>query len=162
TPLRSTVPSGQRQPGSAPRLQGGPGPTRRLEMLEEPVHDRPCAGHVGSECAEFEQLGGERRARQVVRGELGEIGGSTDLAYSAPERSAPVSKPRAAVALVEGCVDRPARELFGPAREQEHDPVVLRQVQRRQLRAVTEAELRALAKEERHVGAELGCELAQM
>src|SRR5207248_9086458 len=67
-----------------------------------------------------------------------------------------------AVARVEPLVDGRRRFLRRAARDEDDDPVVLRQVERAQGRAVALAELWAALEEERHVGAEVRREPVQL
>src|SRR6266540_480264 len=154
----TTLPSGRGEPGppaGSERLARGLGP---FAAGEEPIHRRSGAADVGTEGAELAQLLGERRRREVVRRQGGEVGGSPCLRQRLTERVATLLESWSAV---EGLVDSCGRFLLRAAREHEQDPVVLRQGERRELAAVAETELRARREEERDVGAEAGGERVQ-
>src|SRR5439155_11920816 len=107
------------------------------------------------------QFLGQRRAREVVRRQPREIARPADLSERPLEDGASVPEALATLAVVERRVDVRGRRLARVVREQKHDPVVLREVERGQRGTVALAQLRALGEEERDVGAELGGELAQ-
>ena len=103
-------------PSGAPRGHGG------APVVEEAVHRGAGAGDVGAEGAEAEQLVGERRAREVVRGQGGEVARSPHALERALERAAPLVPALGAAALVEAPVDAGRRLLDGAVRKQEERP----------------------------------------
>ena len=139
---------------AAPRL------APRRARREEPVDGRAGAADVGAEGAELAQLVGERRRREVVRRQRGEIARRASAASSG-RAGAPRSRPRRPARRTPRRRRRSTPSRAPSGRTQEHG-VVLRQVERRQSRAVALAELRALGEEERDVGAERGGELVQL
>ena len=70
-------------------------------VVEEPVDGRAGTADVGAERAEPQQLGGERRRREVVRRQRGEVARPADVPRAALERGAPRLAALGAPALVE-------------------------------------------------------------
>ncbi len=108
----STVPRRCREPGLAEAAERRVWRRlRRGRSMEEPVERGACSGHVGAEGAGGAELLGERRAREVVRREGGEIAGP--LHAASPSRSACAALCEAGHVLprVEGCVDVGGRGL---------------------------------------------------
>src|SRR5487761_334035 len=85
-----------------------------------------------------------------------------DVVEGSEERRAAVVEAGGAVAKVERGVDGSRRQLLDEARDEEHDPEVLRQVEWLEDTAVPRPELRAVDEEERDVGAEARRDLAQV
>src|SRR5579871_134383 len=150
--MRSTVPGWWSEPGLAEPLEGALRGVRDGAIEVEAVERGTRSRDVGAEGSRGADLGGERRAREVVRREGGEISRGLDPWQRVEERLAAVLPAAVAVARVEGGVDVRRRALHCVAWEEDNDPEVLRQVERRELAAVAGAELRAVREEERHVG----------
>src|SRR5581483_9863878 len=110
-------------------LRGG----RVLLSLEQPVHGRPGAAHVGAEGAEPLELRRQRRAGKVVARERGQVAGPSDRGQ-APEQLLP-SRVEASLAAppVEGGVHGGGGRLLRPRRQDEQDAVVEREVERLEL-----------------------------
>ena len=104
--------------------------------MEEPVDGRAGAADVGAEGSEAAQLGGERRRGEVVRRQRREVARAAHGRERRLERGAPAPPSPPRRPLVEAPVDGRRRVLAGAVREREDDPVVLRQVERRELGAV--------------------------
>src|SRR5919204_6894614 len=160
-PIVSTVPSRNREPSAAVAPQLALGCSRGLAVQEEAVHGGAGAADVGAESAEPEQLVGERRGGKVVRRQRSEVARASGARNGLRERGSAVGKAVARVAQVERGVDRGRRLLPPSVREQEDDPVVLRELERLQLGSGSGAELRAGREEERHVRAEARRELVE-
>src|SRR3954453_19082322 len=157
----STVPSWNCEPDPAAGAERTPGLVGLLAVMEEAVHDGPGSADVGPEGAEAGELLGVRRRREVVRREGGQVARAADLLERVLERGAAVFVALLCSARIESGVDRRGRVLARPLRQQQDDPVVLRQVELLELRARAAGKLGACRQEERNVGAETGGELME-
>ena len=130
-----------------PRFASDPSGSLGLLFLgEQAVDGRPRAGDIGPEGPELLELVCERRRRQVVRRQ----GRDISSFKGSLERGAPLAEP---IGSREGLVDTRRRRFLHAGREDHQDGVVARELHRRELGAVTGAELRSFGEEERHVGA---------
>ncbi len=93
-------------PSAAQRTLRG---LRTSLVMEEAVHGWACAADVGAERAECNQLLGEWRRGEIVRGERGEVARAFDALERVEQRGAAVVPPLRAVSLVERRVDRRGR-----------------------------------------------------
>src|SRR6266545_3418981 len=137
------VPSRNRQPRAAAGTEPAAGRDRRRPVVEEPVDGRAGAADIRPEGAQLAQLVRQRRAREVVRRERGEVARAADASERLEQRRPPVLEPLGAVAPVELLVDRGGGWLLRAVRQDEEDEEVLRQVERSQHAALARAELRA-------------------
>src|SRR5439155_123631 len=126
----------------------------RGAVEEESVERGAGTADVGAEGAEPAKLLGERRRREVVRRQRGEVARAADGGQRVEQPPTPLLVAERPLALVERAVDVGGRLLRSVAREQQDDPVVLRQIERLELGAVAGSELRSVAEEERNVGTE--------
>src|SRR5215475_11049289 len=149
--IASTVPSWNREPGPPEGPHRALGGGRGFAVLEEPVDGRPGPAHVGPEGPELKQSSRVRRAFEVIRRKGRELARAVRLGQRVGEAGAPVVVAFGAAALVEPRVDVGGRGLRLAVREEEHDPVVLREVERLELRAGPGSELRPAREEERNV-----------
>src|SRR5438445_1978092 len=157
----SNVPRRYREPCSPLPCDPTFRPGRGVAMVKQAVHRRARPGHVRAEGAEGAELLGKRRRGDVVRRQRGKVAWTADRMQRVDERRAAFLEAVRAVALVESPVDVRRRALRRAARKDEQDPVVLGKLDRLELRAGTRAELRAVAKEEGHVGTEPRSELVE-
>ena len=134
---------------------------RRIALVhEQSVDGRTGAAHVCAERPFGEQLFGERRRREVVRRQRGEVGRAADRVERREQAQ------RGAPRIRAGVVEARRRRALSTAsarrrRQDEHDPVVLRQVERLEVDAPPRRELRPVGEEERDIGAELCRERVQ-
>jgi len=135
---------------------------RVLALVEQAVDRRAGAGDVGAEGARRENRVRHRRAREVVRGQPGEIPRPLHLGEPVEKQLTALGEAGCTVAHVEGRVDVGRRGLRGVPREQDENPEVLRQVELLELASVATAELRAVREEERDVGTDPGCDPEQL
>src|SRR5689334_19774598 len=98
---RATLPSRFGQPQPAERRERRLRRLRRRARLEEAVERRAGAADVGPEGAVGTELGGERRAREVVRRQRGEVSRRADAGDRFDQRGAAPGEAGGAVALVE-------------------------------------------------------------
>src|SRR2546422_1474146 len=110
---------------------------------------------VRAECAERSELVGERRRGEVVHRERSEVARTPHRAERVEQRVAPLLVAALPVARVECVVDVFRRVLPLAVRDEQQDPVILRQLDRRQLGAVACAELWPVFEEVRNVCSEL-------
>src|SRR6478609_3685262 len=150
----STVPRRSCQPAPPKAPQRPSRALRVAPLLEEPVQRRACAGDIGAERACRENRVGMGRAREVVRGQRGQVAWPLDSLQPVEERLSPLRPAGSALASVERGVDVGRRGLLLIAWEQDEDPEVLRQVQPPELAPVPRAQLRPVGHEERDVGAD--------
>src|SRR5207237_6064718 len=118
-------------------------------VMEEPVDGWTGARDVRSKGAEPAEPLGERRVCEVVRRQGREVARAAHLGEARTQLGAPGFPHLGAVTFVEALVHRGRRGLARSAREDDYDPVVLRQVERREGRAVSFTELRPAREEER-------------
>ena len=128
---------------------------RVFAVQEEAVNGRPRARNIRAERAQRTQLVGQWRRREIVRWQRHEVARPPDSTERVEQRGTPLLVAVAAAARVERGEHVARRRLDGAVRQHEQDPVVLRQVERRQLRTVRSAELRAVGEEVRDVSPEL-------
>src|SRR5215218_4258599 len=120
---------------------------QRLTLLgEEPVDRGAGARHVRAEGPSRAELWGERQRGEVAERQAAEKVGT------------PLGE---ALCAAEAFVDGSRRRFLFSVREQQHDPVVLRQVEGPQLRSVSLAELRPNRQEEGDIRTQPGRERAQ-
>ena len=149
------------QAGTVSQVRPRPRSARRASAAggaveEEAVDDRAGAADVGPERASLLELA-RRAARRRGRSREARRGraGASRRGERREQCGAALGEALRAVARVEGVVDGAGRRLLGAVREDEDDPVVLRQVERRRASLPSpRAELRALREEERDVGAD--------
>src|SRR5439155_19264400 len=113
---RSTVPRRGGDPGTAAGADRPPGGAGLRAVVEEPVHGRARTGDVRAKRAQLAQLGRERRRRQIVRGQLGQVARAPDGGQPVEERAPPRLVAGPAVALVETGIDGRGRLLLLPVR----------------------------------------------
>jgi hypothetical protein len=143
-------------------VHGALGSTRAVLGPEETVDDGPRAADVRAEGAQLEQLVGQRRRGQVVRGQRCEIAGAPDPLERVEQLGATLIEAVLGRTSVEGGVHLRGGCLGLPVREAQKHPIVLRELERCELASVIGTELRARREEERHVCSELGAERAQI
>ena len=112
-----------------------------LAVVEQAVHARAGAAHVGAERARIAQSLGQRRRREIVRRQPGEIVGVRNGAERRQQGIATLCEAVGAVPVVEGAVDVACRGLDRLRRNDEQHPVVGRQRDGAENRAVAAAEL---------------------
>src|SRR5215211_6233890 len=128
---------------------------QRLTLLgEEPVDRGAGARHVRAEGPSRAELWGERRGGEVVRRQQGELAER----QAAEKVGTPLGE---ALCAAEAFVDGSRRRFLFSVREQQHDPVVLRQVEGPQLRSVSLAELRPNRQEEGDIRTQPGRDRAE-
>src|SRR5262245_9934453 len=155
---RSTVPRGCADPDFPGSLEGGPKGLRDSTLLEQSIHGWSRAADVGPERSELLELGGERGRGEVVLREGAQVASRDRLM----ERPAAFVEATLAAALVECLVHGGRRLLRRTVRKHEQHRVLGGQVDPSHGRAVAGAEQRpGWVKEERDVGADVGCQLAQ-
>src|SRR5919204_6167001 len=155
TLTRSNVPRWRRQPGASADAHPTLCPGRVRAVQEEPVYRRARPGHVRAERSKLAQLVGERRRREVVRREVCKVPRTPDALERVEQHGRARLKIRLAAARIETRVHLGRRRLALLVRNDDQDPVILRQIELTQLRAVAGAELRARAQEERDIRTEL-------
>ena len=158
----STVPRWCRQPGPPDPAQRA---LRGLRLSRRDGRGRRPPDRRRSRRRGTHRARAARPRAATTRGrsaERGEVARALDAVERVEERVAAVVPAVGAVALVECRVDGRGRRLSRAVREDEHDPEVLRQVDRREHRAVAGAEPRPVDEEERDVGADLGRDVVQL
>src|SRR6266516_436554 len=143
----STVPCGNGDPEPSAALQRTRGGARFAAVVEEPVHDRTGPRDVGAEGAEPDELGAQRRGGEIVGRERSEVARTAYGGNRVEQLPAALPVACGGQALVEGAVDGGGRRLGLAARLEQHDPVVLRQVEPGQFAPVALAQLRAVGQE---------------
>ena len=131
-------------------------PRRGSPCEEEAVDGRAGAADVGAEGSEAAQLVGERRGARSFGGSAARSRGAPDCVRAVEQRRAPLVEPASPRRVVEARVDVGRRVFAAPSREHEHDPVVLRQLERLERRCRRRSpSCGPRLEEERDVGAEL-------
>ena len=125
-------------------------------MDEESVHARSGAADIGPESTRLEQPLGKRRRTEIVRREACDVTGLPDSSERVEKLRPPGLEPGGSVTRVEGAVHISGGCLHLVVGQNQHDPEVLREVDRREDGAVARAELGAAPEEERHVGSDRG------
>src|SRR5205807_5526359 len=95
------------------------------------------------------------------RGQCVEVARAPDAGQKLEQPRATIVVAPVSVAAVERVVDGLRGGLLCTGRDDEQDPVVLREVEQRKLGAVARPELRAVPEEERDVGAEFASTIVQ-
>ena len=132
-------------------------------LVEKEAVDRgTCSRDVRAERAELAELVGERRRSQIVRWQSREVTRSSHLLEHTEQCGAPFGEAGLSAPVVEARVDVGGRRLARFARDDEDDPVVLRQVERFELGAGARRELGAVREEERDVRADLCGDAVQL
>ena len=127
----------------------------RIALLgEETVDGRTRARHVGPQRSELAELAGKRRRGEVVRWEGREV----TEGDSPKERRSTLGE---SLFAGERRVDGRGRALAVAVREEDDNPVVLREVKRLQQRSVAFSQLGPVAEEERDIRAKLRRELVE-
>src|SRR5262245_59199167 len=163
---RSTLPNRCGDPGPHPAAQSMRRRAGVRALLEEPVHGRAGAAHVGSKRTGDPEPSGERCRSggfgEIVRRQGGEVRRTPRPAQRLPKLVLPTLEVRAASKLVEAPVDHSGRAFLDLAGERDDDPEVLRELERREALARAFGELRPRLKEEGNVRAQLGPERLEL
>src|SRR5215204_2854028 len=152
--MRSTVPSRCRDPGPAGGAERGCGVRGVAFADEETVDGGARAADVRTERAARAQVLRERGRREIVRRERGKVARALDLRDGGEKRVAAALETVGPASLVEARVDVGGRRLADAVRKHQHDPEILREVERLELRPFARSQLRPVGEKERHVRSE--------